>query len=426
MTTDTAAAHPFRLRIARDRVLGILVAAAMLASSIVFVEPAPVDALFAAIVVALCLLGGGRIGSAGRFGLICWLAVVAAGFVAAPLSPDLGGAIKHQAITLFLALAGAALAAYIAADPEPRAKLILNWYVAGTAIACILAYVGYFKLLPGAHELFTNFDRARGPFKDPNVLGAAICPAIIYLSWLIARLPLNRTWLPALIALAMMPALLLSFSRGAWLSLAVSLVLLAYLAMLRTRRRSDTVRVMLFLMLGALVTAFSVIVALQSPSVGKLLEQRATLTQVHDEGPHGRFGGQLKAVRLVGQNPLGIGTHTFREAHHHEEVHNVYLSMFLNGGWLAGLFYLASIALTLVLGLRGALRPGRLQFAYATAFAAFVGMAVEGLVIDSDHWRHFFIVMALIWGLADASTPAARPYGRRSTDKPAMRSNGGR
>jgi sugar phosphate permease len=34
--------------------------------------------------------------------------------------------------------------------------------------------------------------------------------------------------------------------------------------------------------------------------------------------------------------------------------------------------------------------------------AAFLGMVLEGLVIDTDHWRHFYLIMAMIWGLAIA------------------------
>jgi len=34
--------------------------------------------------------------------------------------------------------------------------------------------------------------------------------------------------------------------------------------------------------------------------------------------------------------------------------------------------------------------------------AAFLGMVLEGLVIETDHWRHFYLIMAMIWGLAIA------------------------
>ena len=37
------------------------------------------------------------------------------------------------------------------------------------------------------------------------------------------------------------------------------------------------------------------------------------------------------------------------------------------------------------------------------AYATFVGEAVEGLIVDTDHWRHFFLLLGLIWGLAVAT-----------------------
>ena len=35
----------------------------------------------------------------------------------------------------------------------------------------------------------------------------------------------------------------------------------------------------------------------------------------------------------------------------------------------------------------------------AVAFAALVGHVVEGFVIDTDHWRHFYLLMGVVWGL---------------------------
>ena len=44
----------------------------------------------------------------------------------------------------------------------------------------IAALIGYFSLVPGTYDLFTEFGRARGTFKDPNVLGAFLVPALLY------------------------------------------------------------------------------------------------------------------------------------------------------------------------------------------------------------------------------------------------------
>lgn len=404
-----------RLTIPRSALLSAILALAMLTSSVVFTEPAPVDVLMAGFIVALCILGCGRVGPATTINMALWLPVIALGFLATTLSPDFSKALIHQIVTLFLLLGAAAIAAFVAADPERRAKLVFNFYVAGVAIACVLAYIGYFKLLPGAHELFTKYERARGTFKDPNVFGAAIAPAMTYLCWQLLRRPSRSALLPALLFMFMAPAMILTFSRGAWVSLFVSLVVLLFIAMTRTRRASDNFRMLVYAVTGFIAMVATMMAILQIPEVSDLLRQRASLTQGYDEGPEGRFGGQTKAIRLILDNPLGIGTFTFRAKHHHEEVHNVFLTQFHNAGWIGGLLFIASISLTFVLGLIGAMRVGALQGSMAVATACMAGLIVEGFVIDSDHWRHFFIILGLMWGLSDAAQKTF-VLTRRSTD----------
>ena len=391
------------LTLARGTALSLALGFAMLTSSIVFSEPAPVDVLMAGFIVAICLLRDGRLSIFTIANLACWLPIIALSFIATTLSPDFGQALKHQVVTLFLVLGAVAIAAFVAENPEPRATLVLNCYVGGIVLACILAYIGYFKLVPGAYDLFTNYGRARGTYKDPNVFGAAAAPAIAYLCWLLLRLPSSKTLIPAVLCLFMTPAFLISFSRGAWISLAVSLAVIGFIAMVRTRRRSDRIRMVIYAVVGMMAVSVTLISVLQIPKVSDLMRERASLSQGYDEGPEGRFGGQKKAVGLILENPvLGIGTHTFRAVHHHEEAHNVYLTMFLNGGWISGLLFIASVFLTFAIGINGAMKLGPLQGLFAVATAALAGLIVEGLVIDLDHWRHFFIFLGLIWGLSDS------------------------
>lgn len=397
----TALALP--LRIPRGVALSAALALAMLSSAVVFSEPAPVDVLLAGFILGLCLLRDGRLGIYTTANVVCWLPILAFSFVATALSPDFGTALKHQVVTLFLVAGAAAIAAFIAKDPEPRTALVMNCYVASIAFACILAYIGYFSLVPGAYELFTNYGRARGSFKDPNVFAAAAAPAIVYLCWLMLRLPAKQTLIPAAVCLFMTPAFLISFSRGGWISLAISLMVIGFVALVRTRRRSDRLRMIVYVFAGIVVISTTLVAVLQIPKVSNLMRERASLSQGYDVGPEGRFGGQKKAVQLTLDNPvLGIGTHTFRSVHHHEEAHNVYLTMFLNGGWVSGLLFIASVFLTFAIALNGAMKLGPLQGYFAVSAAAMAGMIVEGLVIDLDHWRHFFIFLGVIWGLGDA------------------------
>lgn len=400
-TRQLAEAMP-QLRIRAGTLAGLAVGSAMFTSCIVFSEPAVADALMAAVIVAIPVLGAGRIGGVSLINFLLWVAIVALGVGTCAFSATFETAIKHQLVTLFLAGGAFAIAAYVAADPLPRFKLIMWCYTASCVMATTCAIAGYFQLLPGTYELFTNYGRARGTFKDPNVYGAALAPALAFLTWNMLRAEMRVTVLSAILALMLAIGLLISFSRGAWVAAAAAIGIVLWVLVVRSRRRADFYRLGTAGMLGALGLAASLLLVLQIDSVRSLLEQRASLDQSYDAGPEGRFGGQEKARALILDNPLGIGTHTFRDVHHHEEPHNVYLSMFLNAGWIGGLLYIASVLMTGAIGLRYAMKNGYRQGPFLVAGGTFAALAAEGYIIDSDHWRHVFLMMGCVWGLADA------------------------
>lgn len=395
-------AGPRGLSIKASALAAVVVAAVVASSSIVFSEPAVADALMLGAIVGLPLLRVMRLGRFTLLNVALWTIVVAAGLAGATMSVTIDTAIKHQLVTLFLVLGAMTIAGYVAAEPEPRFELVMTYYVVACLVATTAALVGYFNVLPGAYDLFTNFGRGRGTYKDPNVYGAALVPALGYLVWIMLRARPDRALVAAGIAGVLALGLLVSFSRGAWVAAAVTVATVIWLSAVRTRRGRDRKRLTTVGAVGTLAFLGVVVAALQVDKIEALMSERASLTQSYDVGPEGRFGGQQKALALIVENPLGIGTHTFREVHHAEEPHNVYLSMFLNAGWLGGLLYVVSVAATLAAGAWRALRIDALQGPLIVATAAFAGMAVEGVIIDSDHWRHVFIVMGLVWGLVDA------------------------
>ena len=402
------------LRVNPAGVAALLVALAVATSSIVFSEPAVADVLMLGIIVGVPVLGVARFGIVTLANLCIWLAITGLGVLGTTFSvTTFDTAITHQIVTLYLVFGAVVLAGYVAGDAVPRFRLVMICYVISALIATAAGLAGYFDMLPGAYDLFTSFGRARGTFKDPNVYGAAIAPAMVACAWVMLREPALRARVALLVALPLTLGMLLCFSRGAWISAGVSLAILALVAFGTSRRRTDFQRFRNFAIAGTGAVLLALIGILQIDQVRSLLDERASLDQSYDNGPEGRFGGQAKARALIIANPLGIGTHTFRSVHHKEEPHNVYISMFLNAGWLGGLLYIVAVAATLTVGFRGAVQRTALQGPFLIAVAAFAGVAVEGCVIDSDHWRSFFILMACIWGLADAPRPQPDPSRRR-------------
>jgi len=93
-------------------------------------------------------------------------------------------------------------------------------------------------------------------------------------------------------------------------------------------------------------------------------------------------------------------------------VHNVYLSVVLNAGWLRGGVYWILVGLTAVLGFRHSLKSTPTQPLFLIVYAAFIANAMEGFIIDSDHWRHFYLLAAMVWGLMSVRTSSQRPRQR--------------
>ena len=151
------------------------------------------------------------------------------------------------------------------------------------------------------------------------------------------------------------------------------------------------------------------------------MEERASLEQYYDVGPEGRFGGQEKAAGLVIAHPLGIGALEFARSYHHEDVHEVYLNMYLNTGWVGGTLYLALVLLTLGLGLRQVVRDRGGDGVSAVLVAAFIGMAFEGVVIDTRSLAAFLPVMAMIWGMSLAPAEAGADRGGAASPRLATR-----
>ena len=119
----------------------------------------------------------------------------------------------------YLALTAIFFALALSENTQERLDALLRGYRFAAVVVSLLAIAGYFNLIPGAQEQLTLYSRARGTFKDPNVLGGfLILPAIYCLQKMInksARSALRNAIAFAIINLAV----LLSFSRAAWASL---------------------------------------------------------------------------------------------------------------------------------------------------------------------------------------------------------------
>lgn len=396
--------HPTILKRAAYGLVWLSVAS----SAVVFSEPAPVDLLTMGLIVGLPLVG--LIAPSPALWLVAaaWGLCAAGALIASAFAPDIAKAATHTGISIYLYAAFFVFAAFVAKRPLAHTRMILDAYLWAAFVGAVAGVIGYFGLVPGAFDLFTKFGRAAGTFKDPNVFGPFLVPPILYALHKVLNEPLHRTIVPGVMMLFLSFALLLSFSRGAWFNAAVAVAIYVYFSLVFAPSSRHRLKMLLLAGLALLAAGGVLAMASQHESVGDLLSHRASLTHDYDVGPQGRFGGQQKAKALILENPLGIGAHVFAPYYHHEEPHNVYLSVFLTAGWIGGLAFAAIVWLTVVWGLRHALRRTATQPLFVIVYAAVVANALEGFVIDLDHWRHFYLQMAIVWGLM-LSDRAERP-----------------
>lgn len=376
-------------------------------SGFVFIEPAPFDLAILAL-FAIYLVAGLQI----PFDIAPMLALVAAilvgNLVGIPISAYFKDSAIHVAVTGYLAATALFVACIVRHDPERTLRTIMSGYMVAAIAAALAGIAGYLSVTDGAADLFTLYGRAKGAFKDPNVFGPfLVVPALFCLLQVFTR-PARQTVLPlggfAILGLA----ILLSLSRGAWGNLAVSTVVFIILLATSNPDPRFRVRLLLWSVAAGVLAACILATLLNVESLARLIAERARLVQDYDAGGHGRFDAQARALSFILASPFGIGPRDFA-ALWGEEAHNVYLTTFLAGGWLAGFANVALVLVTAARGLAAATRPGPVQGVAIIIAASFVGLALEGLIVDTDHWRYFWVLVGIIWGLDLAARPAGLP-----------------
>lgn len=390
--------------------------------ALVLVEPSPYEVVSLATILVFALTGLHL--SPRLLPLAALLVLLNLGYTIAVLPvAERERTLQWVAVSWYLSISCVCFAAVLAENTQRRMEALIGGLLAGAAIAAIAAIGGYFRLFGGVSELFLRYGRAQGTFNDPNVLGAFLCaPALFALQRVLTARGRTALYAVALLGLAAI-ALLLSFSRGAWGQFAFSAALVIALTFV-TSAASERLRIVVIAAAGGVALLALLGLLLSLGPVAELFQQRASLSQSYDAGPLGRFGRHALGFVLALDHPLGIGPLQFNR-YFPEDPHNSYLNAFVSGGWLGGFAYLALIGTTLILAGRMALVATPWRPAFIVVFATVLGTAGESVIIDSDHWRHYFLHLGLLWGLMAATaawtsrhSPAAAARARSCAERP--------
>jgi hypothetical protein len=311
------------------------------------------------------------------------------------------------AISWYLSATAIFFAAMLGTNTAERLSLLMRGTTMAAAVSAIIAILAYFRLFGSHSDIFLLYDRAHAAFNDPNVLGAfLILPAMLALQRILNGGPRDAVRASLLLGLIGI-AVLLTFSRAAWGQFGFTAALLLFFTFVTSRSPRERMRIALIAAAGVVVTILLLAALLSIDRVAELFKVRASLDQSYDVGHLGRFGRYILGAELGLTRPFGIGPMQFHNFFP-EDAHNTYLNAFMSGGWLSGIVYITLTLTTLLLGFRYVFVRTPWRNIYLAVYCAFVGTVGESAIIDSDHWRHYFLLLGVIWGLMAVSHSMAR------------------
>jgi hypothetical protein len=365
-------------------------------SGFVMFEPAPYE-FAAALLIPLFFLSGLAYPKPLAVPTALLIALFAGGLVSSLIAPELDAALTHVFITGFLALTALFFASLIPADPQRRLRQATHAYAVCAVIVALLGIFGYLNLIPFSDSLVL-YDRAKSTFKDPNVFGAFVIFPMVYATLLVLTGTFRQTLIWGVTLLILAAGLLLSYSRGAWGGYAFSASFVTLLAFIINRSPASRLRILLVTSIG-LAMLFGLVFALLSvEQIATMFSERAQLTLPYDVGQFGRLNRQGFGFAMALENPLGIGFRGFAKIFG-EDTHNVYLQGFLTYTWLGGICYAMLVITTLIRGFTVIMKKHPWQPYALAIYATFLGACLQGALIDTDHWRHWFMLLGLIWGM---------------------------
>jgi len=259
-------------------------------------------------------------------------------------------------------------------------------YVFANVIAALIGIYGFVSQNPS----LTWAGRPTGFLDDPDMFGAFLIPGILGSLFMIAQ-KRSRYWYAGSLVLVTI-ALLLSFSRAA----IVSALLFGGASFLVFNRR-NLFKASLAALLVVLVLSLTCLILYQSnETFAEMIIGRFKLAEEYDVGYFGRYNRYLLAVPMILDHPLGLGLFEIDKIFP-EPIHNIWISSFLNYGWLAGFAW----TLLMVLSVQQAWYNWKRSRDELFLLILFCWLSVVSCAMlhQAERWRFLWLLIGMLWGL---------------------------
>jgi O-antigen ligase len=382
-----------------------LVGLTLVSGTVVLVEPAPYDIAMLLLLVAGVLLNKFSFVVIHRIPILLLLGFFVANVVSFSAVTDFPRAFGYVSISLYLALSWLCFTGVSCANGHDGIRVLINGYTLAGYCTALLNVLAFFRWIP-YQNIFLRYGRAQGFFKDPNVYGPYLVLVLLFgFASLQRRRVLSLGFILGL-GLCVVTALgiFLSFSRAAWTNCAVSIIVflgLQFAYGLITRSISAG---MLCSVLALPLLAGGIAMVALSAGSGfeKLLMDRLGNNGLKNYDAM-RFYTQGRALETSRQQPLGIGPGQ-SEVMFHYSTHNMYIRVLVECGMFGFAAFYSFVIASFLRAVKMALtlREKISRDLFAVVAAGLFGLFINGLVIDTIHWRHFWLLLALAWWVPQA------------------------
>lgn len=357
-------------------------------SSIVQLEPAPYDLLLVLLIGSAFVSGNLKYYPDHFWPVICLLLFLGANLFSLFFVQDFGVASYYFIITVYCIAAWAGIVG-IGTYFGPRLfQLIFFAYIIAAIMVVIPGITAYLHPASGL-DFFLWEGRVQGLFKDPNVFGPFLIPPALFALWKIGskKQAAATTFFWILFFIILTLGVLLSFSRAAWGHfILASGIYFLFINDAQTKR-------MRTLFILTIVFIPVLIYAVMATSIGDLFFDRLGL-QGYDQVRFQKQGASLEYMIVY---PLGFGPGQ-SELFLNHSTHNLFIRIVSENGLFGGIFF----SLFYLLSLWRAIYMGRVAPAHFRGFfiiitASLLGILFNSIFIDTMHWRHFWLLLALPW-----------------------------
>jgi O-Antigen ligase len=269
---------------------------------------------------------------------------------------------------------------------ERDLQRFIKVYVLTVVIAAIVGIFGFVTQNPS----LTWAGRPTGFLDDPDMFGVFLIPGMLGSLFMIAEGRGRFLYAAALLLLSV--ALVLSFSRAAIVSgLLWSGVSFLFLNRHNLAKASLSAAVVLsFLGLACLIFY------LANDTFAHMIADRFKVAEEYDLGYFGRYNRYLLAIPMILENPLGLGLFEI-DKYFPEPIHNIWLSSFLNYGWLAGFAW----TLLMVLSVQQAWYNWKRSHNRLCLLILFCWLSIVccAMLHQAERWRFMWLFTGVLWGL---------------------------